>query len=125
MSVVECFYIKPGARICLKSAPDDSLLLEEELELEATKERKLGLSRENWGLGDIKRSLLLVDNDTWFQQGGGMIDLRVLGPSRPSTFMRVFSDVPGAIYGCLKVRMFLRGQYRSPWLKEKRDLLLV
>lgn len=37
-----------------------------------------------------------------------MIDLTVLGPSRPSTFRRVFSGVPGAIYGCLKVRALLR-----------------
>lgn len=37
-----------------------------------------------------------------------MIDLRVLGPNRPSTFKKVFSDVPGAIYGCLKVRYAVR-----------------
>lgn len=89
----------------MKFSPDDSLILEEELELEETKERKLRLPREKWTLDDLKRSLLLVSNDSWFRKGGGMIDLRVLGPSRPSTFMRVFSDVPGAIYGCLKVRV--------------------
>lgn len=89
---------------------DDSLHLEEELELEATKEQNLGLPREKWALGDLKRSLLLVSDDHWFQKGGGMIDLRVLGPSRPSTFKKVFSDVPGAIHGCLKVRYVVCGR---------------
>eukprot|EP00903_Cladosiphon_okamuranus_P005641 g5607.t1 len=78
----------------------EGLHLEEELELEANKEQVLGLSREKWALGDLKRSLLLVSDDHWFQEG--MIDIRVLGPNRPSTFKKVFSDVPGAIYGCLK-----------------------
>eukprot|EP00752_Nemacystus_decipiens_P016373 g14636.t1 len=78
------------------------LHLEEELELEATREKNLGLPTERWTLSHLKRSLLLVSDDLWFQRGGGMIDLRVLGPNRPSTFKKVFSDVPGAIYGCLK-----------------------
>lgn len=91
----------------LELSADDSLHLEEELELEATKERSLGLSREKWALSDLKRSLLLVSDDHWFQEGGGMIDLKVLGPNRSSTFKKVLSDVPGAIYGCLKVRYFL------------------
>lgn len=41
-----------------------------------------------------------------------MIDLRVLGPNRPSTFKKVFSDVPGAIYGCLKVRQIVGETFR-------------
>lgn len=87
----------------LEFSADDSLHLEEELELEAIKEQNLRLPREKWALGDLKRSLLLVSDDNWFQEGGGMIDLKILGPNRPSTFKKVFSDVPGAIYGCLKV----------------------
>lgn len=79
------------------------LHLEEELRLVAAEERRLCLPREMWSLNDIKRSLRLISDEAWFQDGGGMIDFKVCGPSRPSTFVRVFSDVPGAIYGCLKV----------------------
>lgn len=83
---------------------DGSILhLEEELRLEAAKERRLWVPQEMWSLNDLKRSLRLVSDEAWFQEGGGMIDFRVFGPNRASTFGRVFSDVPGAIYGCLKV----------------------
>lgn len=90
--------------IYLKFYAADSLHLEEELELEAAEERQFRLPPETWGLDDLKHSLLLVSDDVWFQEGEGMIDLKVLGPSRPNTFRRVLSGVPGAIYGCLKVR---------------------
>ena len=84
--------------------PDGSIpSLDEELELAAAEERRRWLPREKWSLEEVKRSLRLVSDEAWFQEGGGMIDFRVFGPSRPSTFSRVFSDVPGAIYGCLKV----------------------
>lgn len=92
--------------------PVGSLHLEEELELEATEERQLKLPREKWVLDDIKRSLLLVSDDVWFHEGEGMIDISVLGPSRPSIFRRVFSGVPGAIYGCLKVGRCVERQNR-------------
>lgn len=73
------------------------------MELEAVEELRLGIPPENWSLDDFKRSLLLVSDESWFREGRAMVDLRLFGPTRESTFRRVFFDVPGAIYGCLEV----------------------
>ncbi|CAM9362249.1 unnamed protein product [Ectocarpus fasciculatus] len=78
--------------------------LEGELELEAVEELQLPPPPEMWSLDDVKRSLLLVSDEVWFREGQAMVDLRLYGPARESTFRRVFFDVPGAIYGCLKDR---------------------
>lgn len=90
----------PAAHECL---PKHSLHLDEELELERLEERKLRLPREEWGLDCLQYALRNVSNEKWFRGGGGMIDLKIAGPHRQSTFRRVFSNVPGAVYGCLKV----------------------
>ena len=82
----------------------DSLHLDEELELERVEELQLNIPTENWGLCELKRALQDVSDEDWFQKRDGLITLRLLGPDRASTFKRVFSNVPGAIYGCLKVR---------------------
>lgn len=84
---------------CFERSPH----IEGELELEAVEELQLGLPPENWSLDDVKRSLLLVSDESWFREGQAMVDLRLFGPTRESTFRRVFFDVPGAIDGCLKV----------------------
>ncbi|CAM9498582.1 unnamed protein product [Ectocarpus sp. 12 AP-2014] len=78
--------------------------IERELELEVIEEVQLGLPPENWSLDDVKRSLLLVSDESWFREGQAMVDLRLFGPTRESTFRTVFFDVPGAIDGCLKDR---------------------
>lgn len=62
------------------------------------------IEKEKWGLEDVKRAFLGVSDEEWFQ-GWGMVDLKLVGPSRANTFRRVFSNVPGAIYGCLRVRI--------------------
>ncbi|CAM9689284.1 unnamed protein product [Ectocarpus sp. 13 AM-2016] len=78
--------------------------IEGELKLEAIEELPLELPPENWSLDDVKRSLLLVSDESWFREGQAMVDLRLFGPTRVSTFRAVFFDVPGAIDGCLKDR---------------------
>lgn len=78
--------------------------LDEIVELEAEEERRKGLKNETWGIKDIRRALRSVSDEEWFQKRGGMLDLKLPGPGRASTFRRVFFSVPGAIYGCLKVQ---------------------
>lgn len=84
--------------------PTDSLHLDEELELEEIEEQQRKIPRESWGLRELKRALQDVSDEEWFQMRDGLISRRLFGPRRASTFKRVFSNVPGAIYGCLKVR---------------------
>ncbi|CAM9126849.1 unnamed protein product [Scytosiphon promiscuus] len=85
-----------------KGAPRGIPHLDEELRMEAAEEQRLWRRQDTWSLDDLKRSLRLVSDEIWFQEGSRMIDFRVFGPSRSSTFARVFSDVPGAICGCLE-----------------------
>lgn len=80
-----------------------SIHLDEEIALERVEEKRLKLPKETWGVDELKHALGAVSDEEWFQEGGGMLNLRVLGPARPSTFRRVLADVPGAIYGCLQV----------------------
>lgn len=86
---------------------ESSLYLDEEIELDAIHEQERKLPREIWGLKEIRRVLLGVSDDEWFKEGGNMLDLTLDGPDRPSTFRKVFAGTPGAIYGCLKVRVTL------------------
>lgn len=73
------------------------------MELERLEEKKLGQSSESWKLDELRSALKNVSDVEWFEGNGGMLNVRMLGPQRPSTFRRVFSRVPGAIYSCLKV----------------------
>lgn len=83
-----------------------SIHLHEELETEKAEELTLKLPREIWGLADIRRALQGVSDEEWFQdRGERMIALRLFGPERASTFKREFSNILGAIYGCLKVTL--------------------
>lgn len=88
--------------------------LDEKVELERFEEKKLGLPRESWGLDELRSALRNVSDVEWFEESGGMLNIRMLGPQRPSTFRRVFSRVPGAIYSCLKVctreSIFFKGE---------------
>ena len=66
-------------------------------------ENKLGLAKESWGLGELRSALSNVSDEEWFADSRGMVEAKLSGPERESTFRRVFAQVPGAIYGCLKV----------------------
>ncbi|CAM9593885.1 unnamed protein product [Choristocarpus tenellus] len=76
---------------------------EEELELDLEDERLKGVKKETWGLEELVSALLESSDDKWFQGKKGItLDLQVDGPTRATTFRRVLSRVPGAIYGCLE-----------------------
>lgn len=88
--------------ICLACVPI-RIHLAEEVELEAVDDYERKLPREDWGLEDVRQALLNVDDDRWFREGGGMVEMKLKGPNRASTFRRVFAGLSGAVYGSLKV----------------------
>ncbi|CAM9156837.1 unnamed protein product, partial [Laminaria digitata] len=108
VSMLELYEMLPGDwdwvldHLETTAPPAQGLHLDEELELERVEELQLHIPPENWGLCELKRALQDVSDEEWFQKRDGLTTLRLFGPNRASTFKRVFSNVPGAIYGCLK-----------------------